>query len=242
MQAGRELTKMNWTESTDAEILTMVAGTDVANLGYLALPDSGQGPGIVVLQEWWGLVPHIKDVANRFAEAGYVALAPDLYEGDSTTSPDEAGRMMMALNIDKTAQDLQQSIDYLLNHEAVTSSQVGVVGFCMGGQLALLAATVSHQVGATVDFYGIHPDVKPDFSQLSGPVLGLFGAEDTMVTIEVVEDLVAAARNAGADITTHLYENAGHAFFNDTRPEAHNEAAAKDAWEKTLSFFGSNIK
>lgn len=220
----------------------MVAGTDVANLGYLAVPDSGQGPGIVVLQEWWGLVPHIKDVANRFAEAGYVALAPDLYDGDSTTSPDEAGRMMMALNIEKTAQDLQQAIDYLLNHEAVTSAQVGVVGFCMGGQLALLAATVSQQVGATVDFYGIHPDVKPNFSQLSGPVLGLFGADDTMVTIEVVEDLVAAARNAGADITPHLYENAGHAFFNDTRPDAYNQAAAKDAWEKTLSFFGSHIK
>lgn len=121
-------------------------GTDISGLGYLATPESGSGAGVIVLQEWWGLVPHIKDVADRFAQVGYVALAPDLYQGENTTSPDEAGRLMMALNIEQTAGDLQQAVDYLLKHEAVTGDKVGVVGFCMGGQLALLAATVSSNI------------------------------------------------------------------------------------------------
>ncbi|HEY9879972.1 MAG TPA: dienelactone hydrolase family protein [Leptolyngbyaceae cyanobacterium] len=216
-------------------------GTDVADLGYLALPETGSGPGVVVLQEWWGLVPHIKNIADRFAQAGFVALAPDLYKGESTTSPDEAGRKMMALNIEKTAQDLEQAIQYLLNHDAVLGQKVGVVGFCMGGQLALLAATVSDRIGATVDFYGIHPNVRPDFSKLSAPVLGLFGDQDTFVPLEAVEDMVAAIRHAGKPIETQLYPGAGHAFFNDTRPEAYNEAAATDAWGRTVAFFKQHL-
>lgn len=216
-------------------------GIDVAELGYLALPEAGSGPGVIVLQEWWGLVPHIKDIADRFAQAGFVALAPDLYDGDSTTSPDEASRMMMALNIEKTAQELEQAIQYLLNHDAVMGQKVGVVGFCMGGQLALLAATVSDRIGATVDFYGIHPSVKPDFSKLSAPVLSLFGDQDEFVPLEAVEDMVAAIRHAGKPIDTQLYPGAGHAFFNDTRPEAYNEAAATDAWGRTVAFFRQHL-
>ncbi|HEY9764510.1 MAG TPA: alpha/beta family hydrolase [Trichocoleus sp.] len=216
-------------------------GINVAELGYLALPEAGSGLGVIVLQEWWGLVPHIRDVADRFAQAGFVALAPDLYNGESTTSPDEAGRMMMALNIEKTAQDLEQAIQYLLNHDAVVGPKVGVAGFCMGGQLALLAATVSDRIGATVDFYGIHPNVKPDFSKLSAPVLGLFGDQDAFVPIEAVEDMVAAIRHAGKPIETQLYRGAGHAFFNDTRPEAYQEAAATDAWERTVNFFRQHL-
>ena len=216
-------------------------GIDVEGLGYLAMPASGQGPGVIVLQEWWGLVPHIKAVAGRFAGEGYVALAPDLYEGESTTSPDEAGRKMMALNMEKTAQSLVTAIEYVLNHEAVSSEKIGVVGFCMGGQLALLAATVSDRIGATVDFYGIHPNLKPDFSKLSSPVLGLFGGQDSLVPVEAVEGLVAAIKHAGSTIETHIYSDAGHAFFNDTRPDAYNAEAAGDAWNKTLTFFQTHL-
>ncbi|MBD0336180.1 MAG: dienelactone hydrolase family protein [Cyanobacteria bacterium Co-bin13] len=212
-------------------------GTDVAGLGYLAVPETGTGAGVIVLQEWWGLVPHIKTVADRFAQAGFVALAPDLYGGESTTSPDEAGRLMMALNIEKTAQDLENAVDYLLQHDAVTGTKVGVVGFCMGGQLALLAATLSDRIGAAIDFYGIHPNVKLNVSQLKAPVLGFFGDQDTSVPLEAVEDLVAAVRHAGKPIETQLYSGAGHAFFNDARPEAYNEAAAADAWMQSLKFF-----
>jgi carboxymethylenebutenolidase len=212
-------------------------GTEIANpLGYLALPPSGSGPGVVVLQEWWGLVPHIKTVADRFAEAGFVAIAPDLYGGETTTSPDEAGRLFMALNIEQTARQLEETLQYLQNHPAVVGDRLGVVGFCMGGQLALLAATLSQRVGAVVDFYGIHPNVRPDFSKLSAPVLGIFGEKDGFVTPEAVRSLEAAIQQAGGSIETHIYPGADHAFFNDTRPEVYQPAAAADAWSKTLAF------
>jgi carboxymethylenebutenolidase len=216
-------------------------GTEIEAIGYLSLPPAGSGQGLLVLQEWWGLVPHIKSVADRFAAAGYVVLAPDLFHGTQTTSPDEAGRLLMALNIEQTAQDLQRSADYLLNHEAVTSDRLGVVGFCMGGQLALLAATVSRNIGAVVDFYGVHPNVKPDFSQLTAPVLGLFAENDGFVTPEVVQSLESAIAQAGGTIETHTYPNADHAFFNDTRPEVYKPDAAADAWERTLSFLQQQL-
>lgn len=216
-------------------------GTDVAGIGYLATPETPNGKGVVVLQEWWGLVPHIKDVADRFAAEGYTALAPDLFKGTTTTSPDEAGRLLMALNIEQTAGDLQTAIDYLLSQETVTSEKVGVVGFCMGGQLALLAATVSPSIGATVDFYGIHPNVKPDFSKLSSPVLGLFGGKDTSVPPEAVQHLVGAVQQAGGSIETHTYPDADHAFFNNTRSEVYKPDAASDAWSRTLGFLQQNL-
>lgn len=211
-------------------------GTEIANRGYLALPPGGSGPGVVVLQEWWGLVPHIKTVTDRFAEAGFVAIAPDLYDGETTTSPDEAGRLFMALNIEQTARKLEETLQYLQSHPAVMGDRLGVVGFCMGGQLALLAATLSQRVGAVVDFYGIHPNVQPDFSKLRAPVLGIFGENDGFVTPEVVRSLEAAIQQAGGSIETHTYSGADHAFFNDTRPEVYQPDAAADAWDKTLSF------
>ena len=216
-------------------------GTTIEKIGYLALPESGSGQGIIVLQEWWGLVPHIQDIADRFAAAGYVAVAPDLYEGEKTTSPDEAGRMLMALNIEQTAQKLEQVADFLLNHETVTGQKLGVIGFCMGGQLALLAATVSQKIGAAVDFYGIHPNVKPDFSKLAAPVLGIFGEKDQSVPPETVQQLEAAIQQAGGSIETHTYPNADHAFFNNTRPEVYQPGAAADAWKRTLTFFQTHL-
>jgi carboxymethylenebutenolidase len=216
-------------------------GSDIAGIGYLAVPASGSGAGIIVLQEWWGLVPHIKSVADRFAAAGYVALAPDLYKGEQTTNPDEAGRWLMALNIQQTAQDLEAAANYLAGHEAVTSSKLGVVGFCMGGQLALLAATVSDRFAAVVDFYGIHPNVQPDFTKLSAPVLGIFGEKDSFVPPEAVQGLEASIQQAGGSIATHTYAEADHAFFNDTRPEVYNPTAATDAWNRTLNFFQQQL-
>src|SRR5262245_25781048 len=109
--------------------------------GYLSIPEKGTGPGVVVIQEWWGLVDHIKDVCDRFAAEGFVALAPDMYHGKSTKSPDEAGKLMMALNIDKAEKDLRGAVEYLAGHPATTSAKVGIVGFCMGGALSLFAAT-----------------------------------------------------------------------------------------------------
>jgi carboxymethylenebutenolidase len=208
--------------------------------GWLSLPPSGTGPGLLVIQEWWGLVDHIKDVADRFAAAGFVALAPDLYHGESTKSPDEAGRKLMALDIARAGQDLRGAADYLLGLDAVAPKQVAALGFCMGGQLALFAATEHDQIAACVDFYGVHPNVHPDFSRLRGPVLAHFGNDDGFVTPEVARELVAKIEAAGGKVEAHFYP-AGHAFFNDARPEAYSPDSAHKAWDRTLAFLRANL-
>src|ERR1044072_231981 len=146
--------------------------------GYLAEPEQGSGPGVIVIQEWWGLVDHIKDVCDRFAAAGFVALAPDLYHGKTTKAPDEAGKLMMALRIDEAEKELEGAVDYLLKHDGVTSKKIGVDGFCMGGALSLYTATKNANIGACVVFYGGHPNVKPDLPNLQAPVLGLYAEKD----------------------------------------------------------------
>ncbi len=211
--------------------------------GYLSIPAAGSssGAGVVVLQEWWGLVPHIKAVADRFAAEGFVALAPDLYHGRSTTSPDEAGKLMMALDIDQTEKDMRGAVQYLLNHESVTSAKVGTVGFCMGGALSLYAATKNEQVGACVVFYGGHPSVKPDLENLRAPVLGLYAGKDDFVTPESVRQLDARLSALGKQADIHIYDAAAHGFFNDERPEVYHPEAAADAWQRTVAFLRDNL-
>ena len=210
--------------------------------GYLAVPASGKGPGVIVIQEWWGLVPHIKRVADRFAEEGFVALAPDLYHGKTTKSPDEAGKLMMAMNIAETEKDLRGAISYLLSHPAVTSSKVGTVGFCMGGALSLYAATKNPQVGACVVFYGGHPNVKPELEKLEAPMLGLYAERDTFVTPEAARELERRLKELGKQVEIHIYKDADHAFFNDDRPEVYNREAAEDAWRRTIEFFRRHLQ
>jgi carboxymethylenebutenolidase len=210
--------------------------------GYLSVPESGHGAGVVVIQEYWGLVPHIKQVCDRFAAEGFVALAPDLYHGRSTTSPDEAGKLMMALDIDRAEKDLRGAIQFLLAHPATTGAQVDTVGFCMGGALSLYAASKNEQVGACIVFYGIHPKVRPDFDSLRAPVLGFFGERDEMVTPAKVRDLEEELKQHGKPAEMHIYTGAGHAFFNDARPEAYNPQAAADAWRRTLAFFREELQ
>lgn len=210
--------------------------------GYLARPAAGGGPGVIVLQEWWGLVPHIEDIANRFAAEGFVALAPDLYHGERATGPDQAGKLMMALDIDRTEKDLAGAIDYLQQQPGVTGRGVGTVGFCMGGALSLFAASKNPEVAACVVFYGGHPNVKPDLAALRAPVLGLFAGKDGFVTPEAVAQLDQQLTALGKRHEFHSYPNADHAFFNDTRPEVYDPAAAKDAWNRTLEFLRRELK
>lgn len=209
--------------------------------GYLARP-AGSGPGVVVIQEWWGLVPHIEDVADRFAAEGFVAFAPDLYHGEKASSPDQAGKLMMALKIDEAAKDLAGSIDYLRAQKGVTGAKVGTVGFCMGGALSLFAASRNPEVGACVVFYGGHPNVKPDLASLEAPVLGFWAGKDGFVTPEVVSELDRQLTALGKRHEFHTYPNAQHAFFNDSRSEVYDQAAASDAWTKTLAFFRRELK
>jgi len=208
--------------------------------GYLSKPASGTGPGLLVIQEYWGLVDHIKQVADRLADAGFVALAPDLYHGESADGPDDAGRRMMALDIEAAGVELCGAASHLLALDAVAPKKVAALGFCMGGQLALSAATAHAEVSAAVDFYGIHPSVTPDFSKLSGPVLCHFAKKDEYVTEENARALVSSIEAAGGDVSAHYYD-ADHAFFNDTRTDVYEADCAALAWERTLAFLRAHL-
>jgi carboxymethylenebutenolidase len=208
--------------------------------GYLATPKDGKGPGVVVIQEWWGLVGHIKNVCDRFAAEGFSALAPDLYHGQTASEPDAAGKLFMALNIAQAEKDLRAAAKYLAAQSS--TAKLGAVGFCMGGQLALFAGTVNPNVGAVVDFYGIHPNVTPDYTKLGGPVLGLFAEKDAFVTPQAAKDVDAAIKKAGKQSEIHIYPGVDHAFFNDERADVYNKAAADDAWRRTLGFFRQLLK
>ena len=208
--------------------------------GYLATPAAGKGPGVLVIQEWWGLVGHIRSVCDRFAAAGLSALAPDLYHGKTASEPDEAGKLFMALNIAQAEKDLAGAAKYLAGHSS--TSKLGAVGFCMGGQLALFAGCINASVGAVVDFYGIHPNVKPDYARLSGPVLGLFAEKDAFVTPQTAREVEAAIKKAGKPVEIHIYPGVDHAFFNDERADVYNKPAAEDAWRRTLDLFRKNLK
>ncbi len=209
--------------------------------GYLATPPTGGGPGLIVIQEWWGLVDHIKSVADRFAAAGFVSLAPDLYDGTIAKSPDEAGKMLMALNIAETAKALRGAADHLLALDLVRPKKVGAIGFCMGGQLALFgAAEHPDRVSAAVDFYGIHPNVTIHPEKITGAIQAHFARKDAYVTEAAGRALVDRIKEAGKTIEAYYYD-ADHAFFNDTRP-AYSKADADLAWHRTLEFLRKNLQ
>jgi len=222
------------------EMLTL-SSDGVAVSGYLAQPASLKGSGVIVIQEWWGLVPHIKNIVGRFAQAGFLALAPDLYHGKSAKSPNEAEKLMMALNIDKTEKDLAATVSYLKAHPGNSTGKIGVVGFCMGGALSLYAASKNTEVDACVVFYGGHPKVHPDLPALRAPVLGFYAQNDSFVTPEVVKDLEEKLQKLGKSFESHIYPATEHAFFNDDRPEVYNKDAAEDAWKRTLEFFHKHL-
>ncbi len=207
--------------------------------GYIA---GDSGPGVVVIQEWWGLNDHIKDVVDRFAAAGFVALAPDLYHGASATEPDGAGKLMMALNLGEAGKDMSGAIDLLQQRTGL--SNVGVVGFCMGGGLALVASCQRPDaVAAVAPFYGLIPwaSAQPDWSALTAKVEGHYAANDAFFTPDNAAALQAQLRDLGKDATLHVYPDTDHAFFNDTRPEVYDAAASALAWERTLALFRTTL-
>jgi carboxymethylenebutenolidase len=212
--------------------------------GYLAVPASGTGPGVIVIQEWWGLVPHIEDVADRFARDGFVALAPDLYHGTKVqpSEPDEAGKAMMALRMDQAAKDMSGAVDEVLRRSSGTTA--GVVGFCMGGGLALVLATQRPDaVAACVAFYGLipWPDARPDFSSMSASVLAHVAGKDEYFSPAAARQLEDDLRALGKDVEFHVYDGAEHAFFNDTRPEVHDAGASALSWTRTVDFLRAHL-
>lgn len=210
--------------------------------GYFAAPDSGRGPGVVVIQEWWGLVPHIEDLVDRFAKAGFAAIAPDLYHGRTTSSPDDAGKLLMELDIERAGQEIAGAGDYLLGRPECASKQFGIIGFCMGGALAQYAATKNPaKVGALASFYGGFKKVQPEWEKLEAPILLVYGAEDKGVPAEQGRELADELVGMGKRVELVIYPGADHAFFNDTRPSVYNPAAAADAWTRTLELFRETL-
>lgn len=208
---------------------------------YLAQPDDDQShPAVIVIQEWWGLVPHIKEVAERFAAEGYIALAPDLYHGQAAAEPDEARKLAMALDRDRAVAEIGAAAGYLASLPATQPKRVGVVGWCMGGGLALSTAAENGAIGAAVCFYG-RPLVSSDCARLQAPVLGLFAEEDHGISVADVRAFEDELQRYDVPHEVHIYEETHHAFFNDTRPVYDPEAAA-DAWERTLDWFGRYLK
>ena len=206
---------------------------------FLARPsDAAAQPAVLILHEWWGVNQHIRDIASRFAGAGFVALAPDLYSrlGYKVTSDAaEAARLMNALSSQAALRDLNAAIRFVKTQSFVDSLAIGVVGFCMGGTLALTLATHNTDVKAVVPFYGKVPPSE-SLSRLMCPVLFHHGAKDDWVTKQEVDRLRDGLAQHHKRGEVRVYPDAGHAFFNDSRPEVYRSADAAVAWESTVTF------
>ena len=211
--------------------------------GYLARPDAGSGLGVLVIQEWWGLVPHIRSVVDRLAAAGFTAMAIDHYRGVETAEPDEAKKLMMGLKIDAVAADITAGADYLLSRDDVTGTSVGSIGFCMGGGLSLLAPTVG-EVSAAVAFYPAMPwpDYQPDWSRYRGKAALVHkAASDEAHAGPRIAEYSAAIRSAGGEVSVLDYPGSQHAFFNDDRPEVFHPEYAATAWQRSIDFLTARL-
>ena len=206
--------------------------------GYFA----GNGPAIVVIQEWWGLVPHIEDIVERFARAGFAAIAPDLYHGKTTKSPDEAGRLLMELDADRAEREIAGAGEYLLKRPECTSKTYGVVGFCMGGALAQYTATKERSVSAAVSFYGGFRKLPMDWQNLAASLLLIYAGNDKGLPPEQGRQLEKQLKDLGKNVEVVVYPGASHAFFNDARPEVYKADAAEDAWRRTIDLFRKSVR
>jgi carboxymethylenebutenolidase len=212
--------------------------------GYLALPESGSGPGVIVVQEWWGLVGHIRDVTQRFAAEGFVALAPDFFHGTATDEPDDAMRLMMGLAMDGAARDIAGAAAYLSDLEVVTGPGIGTVGFCMGGSLALWSATVAENVQAAVGFYPALPweRMNPTWPSYAGKAAMIHCSEaDGTSAAPGIRAAVSAIEGADGEVEVFDYPGTQHAFFNDDRPEVYAPQASAAAWQRTVGFLHERL-
>jgi len=214
--------------------------------GYLVRPDGGAGPGVVVVQEWWGLDSGIKEMAERLGAAGFVALAPDLYHGEVAghDEMDKASELMQRLPPDRAARDMSAAVDHLAGHQAVTSEGIGVVGFCMGGMLALiLAANRPDQVKAVVAFYGFpQGDMEPDWTLLEARVRGHMAENDDFFGPEAAAALEDKLRALGKDVSITVHPGTGHAFMGPHNAMGTlDEELAERLWPEVVSFLHESL-
>ena len=204
---------------------------------YVARPDTDASKAVFVIQEWWGVNDHIEDIAGRYADVGYLGVAPDLYRGNIAKNPDEASKMMHDLAIEDGIDTITNTIAKA--KETYGISRFGITGYCMGGTFALRAACEIEGLGAAVPFYGDIPE-EDVLSKLRTPTLIFSGTRDGWITPEKVAGLEKAAGKFGLPLQSVKYD-ADHAFFNNTRPEVYDETSARDAWAKALAFFKENL-
>jgi carboxymethylenebutenolidase len=214
--------------------------------GYLALPPSGSGPGVIVVQEWWGLDWGIKEMADRLAAAGFVALAPDLYHGELAghTEMDKAGALMTAMPADRAGRDMSGAVDYLLQHQATTGDGIGVMGFCMGGLLTfVLAALRPDAIKAAVPFYGFpQGDAQPDYSKIEAAIQGHMAEQDSFFPPEAARALEARLQELGKDATLTVYPGSGHAFMAPHNAlGTQDQALSDEIWPKATAFLHQHL-
>jgi carboxymethylenebutenolidase len=227
------------------ETLVQYPSDKVAMRAYVAAPQTKERrPAIIVIQEWWGLTEHIKDVARRFAAEGYVAIAPDLYSRLGyalTTDPGEAGTLMNTLQQEDGLKDLHATVAFRKSVPEADATRIGVTGFCMGGSYALMLPCVNKDIKAAVPFYGQVPNPDAPLQQLSAPVLYFYGEDDGWITKVDVQRLAAGFKKYNKSGEIKTYAGAPHAFFRDTDPNVYRPEAAKDAWARTKTFFKQHL-
>jgi carboxymethylenebutenolidase len=208
--------------------------------GAIALPEgTGKAPGLVLVQEWWGVNAHVESLVSRFAASGFVTLAPDLYHGKVTKDAGEAARLMTELDGRVAMDEIAGAVATLLAHPRV-NGKVGITGFCMGGGYTLAAVSSIPELSAAVPFYGIPPADRLDFAKMKAPILAHFAKEDTHAPAARAAEIQKQVEAHGGSMRLEIYD-AGHAFVNDTRPEAYVPEAAKLAWERTVAFLHQHL-
>jgi carboxymethylenebutenolidase len=222
-----------------AQRVTFSAKSGAAASGEIGLPEGGKGPGLVLVQEWWGLNDHVRSLIDRFAAAGFVTLAPDLYHGVSTKDPAEAGKLMTALDGKRALDEIAGAVAFLASHER-GNGKVGITGFCMGGAYAFAAACNVPELGAAVPFYGIPPEANADYAKCKVPIQAHFARRDEWATVAGAEAIKKKLEGFGQSMELHVYD-ADHAFVNDTRPEVHAPAEAKLAWDRAVAFLHAHL-
>src|SRR5436190_10945549 len=219
------------------------SGDETVN-GFLVTPE-GKGPfqAVLVIHEWWGLDDWVKDQVRALAREGYVALAADLYRGKVTSKQEEAHQLMMGTPRDRALRDLKAAFEYLASRPDVRKDRIGVIGWCMGGMYALALAPEEPRLAAVAAYYGAPPTDVAAIAKIKAPVLGNYGAEDKGPAPEQVRAFEAAMKKAGKTVDVKIYPGAGHAFANPNNPwGGYREAAAKDAWSRTVAFFAKYLK
>ena len=208
--------------------------------GALAEPSgAGKAPAVVLVQEYWGLNAHVKSLVDRLAGEGFLVLAPDLYHGKLAKDAAEAGQLMGALDTLEAMKEIGATASFLEGH-ARGNGKVGVIGFCLGGALSFAAACHVEGLSAVVPFYGVPPAEKVDYAKVTAPILAHFAKVDPWATVEKAEAIKTQVEATGHTMQLEVYD-AGHAFVNDTRPEAYDEKSAKLAWQRTVDFLKKHL-